>query len=121
MVCLTLVVVGVLGLLVQSAYLEQTDQEQTTVLALTQGLLEERVDEARVLEGYANLNSIPLSPTSEPGYLFEQTVRELGLGVKKITVSVYHADPADPATADESRPHGGKALTLSVSVGEPTP
>ncbi|MFA5505642.1 MAG: hypothetical protein WC314_14640 [Vulcanimicrobiota bacterium] len=121
MVVLTLVVLAVLGILIQSSYLEQNDSEQTEVLALAQGLLEARVDEARILENYQSLTSTGLTPCIDPAYLYEQGVKELPKGIKKVSVSIYHVDPNDPSVPDSSRAHGGRALTLSVSLAEPTP
>lgn len=120
MVVLTLVILAVLGILIQSSYLEQTDSEQTEVLALAQGLLEARVDEARVLENFHSLSSVSITPCEDPNYLYEQSVRDLPMGVKKITVSIFYANPNDPSVPDPNREHGGRALTLSVSLAEPT-
>ena len=120
MVVLTLVVLAVLGILIQSSYLEQNDTEQTEVLALAQGLLETQVDEARVLESFRSLESVSMTPTSDPGYLYEQRISDMPMRMKKITVTVFYADPNNPSVPDSSRVHGGRALTLSVAVVEPT-
>lgn len=120
MVVITLVVVAVMGILIQSSYLEQNDTEQTEVLALAEGLLEARVDEARVLENFQELSSISLTPCGDPDYLYDQTVTDMALGMKKITISVYYADPKDPTQPDPTRVHGGRAITLSVALAEPT-
>ena len=120
MVVLTLVVLAVLGILVQSSYLEQNDAEQTEVLALAQGLMEARVDDARVLEGFQDLESISLTPCANPDYLYEQVVADMPLSMKRITISIFFADPDDPSLPDASKSRGGQALTLSVVLAEPT-
>ncbi|MCA9777519.1 MAG: hypothetical protein KC800_12405 [Candidatus Eremiobacteraeota bacterium] len=120
MVVLTLVVLAVLGILIQSSYLEQNDAEQTEVLALAQGLLEAQLDEARVLEQFNALESVSMTPTVDPNYLYEQRVTDMPLRMKKISISVFYADPNNPSVPDASRERGGRALTLSVAVVEPT-
>jgi hypothetical protein len=61
-----------------------------------------------------------MTPTSDPGYLYEQLVSDMPMRMKKITVTVFYADPSNPSVPDSSRVHGGRALTLSVVVVEPT-
>ena len=119
MVVLSMVVLAVLGILIQSSYLERTDGEQTEVLAITQGILEQRIDEARLKQGFQDLASLPLSPCVEPEFLYEQEVQELELGLKKLSVSVYYADRSNPGVPDSSRVRQGHALTLSVTLVEP--
>lgn len=121
MVVLALLLTAVLGTLIQASYLERTDEEQTEVLAVVQGLIESRIDEARTPTGFQNLQSHALAPTPDPGYLWEEELTELDLGLKKLTVSLYHADPNNPAVVDASRIRGGHAITLSVTLVEPTP
>ena len=120
MAVLTLVVIAVLGILIQSSYLEQTDTEQTRVLAMAEGLVEARVDDARVLENFQNLQSISLTPCVDPDFLYKQVVTEMPLGLKKVSISVFYADPNNPTQPDTSRNRGGEALTLSVAIAEPT-
>lgn len=120
MVVLTLIVLAVLGILIQSSYLEQTDTEQTEVLALAEGLVETRVDEGRTLEGFQSLESIPLSPCSDPDYLFEQVVTDMPMGMKRVTISIFYAQENDPTLPDTTRVRDGHALTLSVALAEPT-
>lgn len=120
MVVLALVVVSVLGILVQSSYLEQTDADQTEVLAIAQGLMETQVDTARTLEGYESLQTVALTPAFNPDFLYSQTITEMPLDMKRISVSVFYADPQNPSIADSSRAREGHALTLSVAVAEPT-
>ncbi len=121
MVVLGLLLTAVLGTVIQASYLERTDEEQTEVLAVAQGRIEARIDEARTATGFANLQSQPLTPTPDPGYLWEEELTELDLGLKKLTVSLYHADPNDPTKVDASRIRSGHAITLSVTLVEPTP
>jgi type II secretory pathway pseudopilin PulG len=120
MVVLTIVVLAVLGILIQSSYLEQNDVKQTEILALAQGLLESRVDDARVLEGFQDLESIALTPCINPDYLYEQLVSDMPLGMKRISVTIFFADPNNPTQPDPSLSRGGHALTLSVAIAEPT-
>jgi hypothetical protein len=120
MAVLTLVVIAVLGILIQTSYLEQTDTEQTQVLALAEGLMEERVDETRVLETFRELESVSLTPCVNPDFLYEQVVTDMPLGMKKISISIFYADPNDPTQPDTSKSRGGHALTLSVAIAEPT-
>lgn len=121
MVVLALLLTALLGTVIQVAYLERTDEEQTEVLAVVQGLIELRIDEARTPNGFDNLTSHSLAPTPDPGYLWEEEVSDLDLGLKKLTVSLYHADPNNPNIVDASRIRGGHAITLSVTLVEPTP
>lgn len=119
MLVLLLVMLAVLGVLIQSSHLERSDAEQTQVLALAQGLMEMRVDQARLLEGYDELESLPLQPTEDEKFLYRQEVSELPLGLKKLSISIYHADRNNPGSPDTKRVRDGHAITLSVSLAEP--
>ena len=118
MVVLAFVVLAVMGILIQSSYLEQSDTQQTEILALAQGLLEVQIDQARVLEGFRTLESISTTPTSDSSY--QQQITQMPLHMKKISVSIFYADPTNPNVPNLDRVRGGRALTLSVAVVEPT-
>ena len=120
MVVLAFVVLAVMGILIQSSYLEQSDTPQTEILALAQGLLEVQLDQARVLEGFRTLESISTTPTSDSSYLYQQQITQMPLHMKKISVSIFYADPTNPNVPNLDRVRGGRALTLSVAVVEPT-
>lgn len=112
---------AILGLIIQSAKLDAQEEENTQLAAVAQQLLELEVDKARTFEGYAQLTEVTLAPTSDPQFLYRETVREVTPGLKKITVTLFHARQSDPETVDTARPRQGEALTLSVIVGEPHP
>lgn len=119
MLVLTVVILAVLGILIQSGKLDQVDTLQTEVLSITQGLIEERVDAGRSLKGFNGLSTTPLSTTSDPALLYKQEVSELSLGLKKVSITTYYADPAKPTKIDPSRPNGGQALALSIVLVKP--
>lgn len=112
---------AILGLIIQSAKLDAQEEENTQLSAVAQQVLEREVDRARTYKGYLDLEDITLQPTSDPQFLYSETVREVTPGLKKISVTLYHTRKNDPHTVDNTRPRGGEALTLSVIVGEPNP
>ena len=111
---------AILGLVIQSAKLDVKEEENTQITALAQQLLEREVDRARTFEGFDELDNVTLSPTDDPAYLYEETVTEVSRGLKKVTITLYFADPANPTSPDPSRPRGGECFTLSTILGEPT-
>lgn len=114
----SLLVLSILATLTQAARLESREEENTAISVLTQQIMEIRVDQARSFEGYRDLAAVPLSPTGDPDFLYQQEVVETTPGLKKLTVALYHADGN---VIDTSRANGGRALTLSVVLGEPSP
>lgn len=111
---------AILGLIIQSAKLDVKEEENTQISAVAQQLMELEVDKARDHEGYDSLANVLLTPTSDPDYLYEETVTDVSDGLKKVTVTLYYADPNNPNTADITRPKAGECFTLSTIIGEPT-
>ncbi len=114
----SLFALAILGTLIQAARLEQNEAEHTRITLLAQALLERNIDRSRGYQGFHSLANIALTASDQIGYLYARRVSDLSAGLKKITVSVYRADPADPSQLASAQP---KALTLSVTVGEPHP
>lgn len=112
---------AILGLIIQSAKLDAQEEENTQLSAVAQQVLESEVDRGRTIKGYSELTDVALKPTTDSRFLYRETVREVTPGLKKITVTLYHANPTDPDAIDATRPRQGEALTLSVIVGEPHP
>lgn len=112
---------AVMGVLIQSARLDAQEQENTQLTALAQRLVEERIDTAREYQGYHSLSGVSVSPTSDPHFLYTADIIDVSEGLKKLTVTIYHADPDNPTVVDSSRARGGESITLSVVVGEPNP
>lgn len=112
---------AILAVLIQSAKLDRREAENTAISALGQMLLEERINRARTMEGYQALAGVGLSPTGDPDFLYDAEVVDVSDGLKKVTVTVYFADPDSPGVRDATRPRSGQALTLSVILGEPHP
>ena len=112
---------AVLGLVVQTAKLDAQEEENTQLTAVAQQVVELEVDKARLYDGYQALKDVALTPTTDPHFLYQETVSEVTPGLKKITVTLYHAKESDPTKVDTKRARKGEALTLSVVVGEPHP
>lgn len=112
---------AILAVLIQSAKLDRREEENTAISALGQMLLEERINQARTMQGYQSLANAGLSPSGDPGFLYDAEVVDVSDGLKKVTVTVYFADPDSPGVRDARRPRNGQALTLSVILGEPHP
>ncbi|MFA7482239.1 MAG: hypothetical protein WC314_17160 [Vulcanimicrobiota bacterium] len=120
MVVLSIAVLALLGILIQSSYLDRADATSTEVLAIAEGLLEVSLAQVQDRDGFQGIAAISLTPADNPDYLYERRVSELTSGLKKLSISLYYADPGDPTLPDPQRGQDGHALTLSVTVTEPT-
>lgn len=126
----SLLTLAVVGVLVQTAYLDTRDTEITETTSLADSLMERRVSAARVYESYDALQSTPAGDywTLDAGradgldgrYIYRVEVTETVPAMKKISVSVYHRDPqATPPAPDTRKPRDGRAVTVGTVVVEP--
>ena len=112
---------AMLGLLIQSARLDSQEEINTQLTALAQRIVEEQIDKARHYEGYQSLADVALTPTSDPKFLYTQTVTDVAGGLKKVSVSLFYSKRDKPTVVDISRPRKGEAVSMAVIVGEPNP
>ena len=115
---------AVLGMLARAADLSRRDAEINQVNQLCQGYLEETLMVARDPQGYQQLVSLSLRPARDPHFLYALDVEELHqghetLGLKNLTVLLYHADPGNPSLPDLRRVRGGLATCLGTRVEAP--
>lgn len=113
---------AVLAMLGSSANLNQRGTELNQINQLSQGLMEQAVMAARSQAGYQQLQSLGLRPCpADPRFLYalevdEQTQGTEVLGLKKVSVLLYFADPENPAIPDQRRP---LATCLGTQVEAP--
>lgn len=117
----TLFALAVLAMLGTSANLNQRGTEMNQINHLSQGLMEEAVMAARSQTGYQKLQSLGLRPCADARFLYaleveEQTQGPEVLGLKKVSVLIYFADPENPAIPDKRRP---LATCLGTQVEAP--
>lgn len=115
---------AVLGMLARAAELSQRDAELNQVNQLCTGLLEQALIAARSPQGYQDLASTGLVTAPDPHFLYAldvhaETRGHEDLGMKKIQVMLYYADPGDPDQPDPRRARGGLALCLGTDVQAP--
>src|SRR5688572_3496722 len=101
----SLFALAVLAMLGSSAHLNQRGTELNQIHQLSQGIMEEAVMAARSQDGYQQLQSLGLRPCADARFLYaleveEQTQGTEVLGLKKLSVLLYFADPENPAIPD---------------------
>lgn len=126
----SLLTLAVVGMLVQTAYLDTRDTQLTETTLLADSLMEHRVSAARQFENYEALLSTPpgefwlLDSGRADGldarYIYRVDVVEPIPAMKKITVSIYHRDPAFPApTTDANKGRHGHTMSVGTAIAEP--
>lgn len=126
----SLLTLAVVGMLVQTAYLDTRDTQLTETTLLADSLMEQRVSAAREFEHYQGLLSTPAgefwlldsgrADGLDARYIYRVDVVEPIPAMKKITVSIYHRDPDFPApTANTSKGRRGHAMTVGTALAEP--
>lgn len=127
----SLLTLAVVGMLVQTAYLESRDTQLTETTMLADSLMERRLSAAREYQNYDALASTPAnsfwlldagrSDGLEARYIYRVDVVEPIPAMKKLSVSVYHRNGAVPgAAADLNKGRNGHALTVGTLIAEPT-